>query len=51
MIIHSIQFSVFLNERKKLKPMIESQIMVDIIQIENEHTVFGLRLLMCLFWF
>ena len=41
----------FLNERKKLKSMIESQIMVDIIQIENEHTVHGLRLLMCLFWF
>ena len=34
-----------------LERMIESQIMVDFIEIENEYTVSGLRLLMLPFWF
>ena len=36
---------------KMLERMIESQIMVDFIEIENEYTVSGLRLLMLAFWF
>ena len=42
---------LFLDESKMLERMIESQIMVDFIEIENEYTVSGLRLLMLPFWF